>query len=82
MAGSSTDEKWTIEKLNGGNWSTWKFQMKHLLLAKELWRMVDGTEMLAEDAATTARSDFQKKPQKAFSIYIGTGNKYVAVVLN
>ena len=77
MAGSSTDEKWTIEKLNGANWSTWKFQMKHLLLAKELWGMVDGTETLAEDAATTARSEFQKGV-----LYIGTGNRYVTVVLS
>ena len=80
MAGSSTDEKWTIEKLNGANWSTWKFQMKHLLLAKELWGMVDGTETLAEDAATTARSEFQKKSQKAFStlvLAIGTSQLYL-----
>ena len=79
MAGSSTDEKWTIEKLSGANWSTWKFQMKHLLLAKELWGMVDGTETLAEDAATTARSEFQKKSQKAFStlvLAIGTSQLY------
>ena len=74
MAGSSTDEKWTIEKLNGANW---KFQMKHLLLVKELWGMVD---TLAEDAATTARSDFQKKSQKAFStlvLAIGTSQLYL-----
>ena len=80
MAGSSTDEKWTIEKLNGANWSTWKFQMKHLLLAKELWGVVNGTETLAEDAAATARSDFEKKTQKAFStlvLAIGTSQLYL-----
>ena len=80
MAGSSTDEKWTIEKLNGANWSTWKFQMKHLLLAKELWELVNGTETLAEDAAATVRSDFEKKAQKAFStlvLAIGTSQLYL-----
>ncbi len=41
------EEKWTIEKLNGSNWVTWKFQMK---LAKELWTVVDGSETLAEGA--------------------------------
>ena len=28
------EEKWSIEKLDGSNWNTWKFQMKHLLMAK------------------------------------------------
>ena len=67
MALSSADEKWTIEKLNGANWSTWKFQMKHLLLAKELWGVVDGSETLAEGATAAVRSEFQKRSQKAFS---------------
>ena len=33
MAGTM-DEKWSIDKLDSVNWNTWKFQMKHLLLAK------------------------------------------------
>ena len=70
MAVSSADEKWTIEKLNGANWSTWKFQMKHLLLAKELWGMVDGTEKLAEDATAAAQTEFQKRSQEAFSTLV------------
>ena len=80
MAVSSTDEKWTIEKLNGANWSTWKFQMKQLLLAKELWGMVDGTETLAADAEAAVRTEFQKKSQKEFSmlvLVIGTSQLYL-----
>ena len=80
MAVSTADEKWTIEKFNGANWSTWKFQMKHLLLAKELWGMVDGTETLAEDATAAARTEFQKRSQKAFStlvLAIGTSQLYL-----
>ena len=68
MAVSGTDEKWTIEKLNGVNWPTWKFQMKHLLLARELWGMVDGTETLVSEEVT----------EDVF--YTGTGNWYIAVV--
>ena len=30
------EEKWSVDKLDGGNWITWKFQMRHLLLAKGL----------------------------------------------
>ena len=51
MAGTAVHEKWTIDKLNGGNWSTWKFQMRHfLLLVKGLWGYVDGTEQLPGNA--------------------------------
>ena len=64
---TSTDEKWAIDKLDGANWPTWKFQMKHLLLAKGLWGVVEGSEMLAEDANAAAHAEFQKKSQKACS---------------
>ena len=43
------EEKWSIEKLNGSNWSTWKFQMKYLFMAKGLWSLVDGSEVLASE---------------------------------
>ena len=43
-------EKWSVDKLNGGNWITWKFQMRHLLLAKGLWKYVDGSETFAAEA--------------------------------
>ena len=33
---ATMDKKWSIDKLDGSNWVTWKFQMRHLLLAKEL----------------------------------------------
>ena len=70
--GGATDERWTIEKLDGGaNWSTWKFQMKHLLLAKDLWGFVDGTEPVpAADAAAEVRADYRKRSQKAFSVIV------------
>ena len=55
------DEKWSIDKLSGTNWATWKFQMKHLLLAKELWGVVSGSETLDEGADADVRSNFGKK---------------------
>ena len=48
------EEKWSIEKLDGDNWSTWKFQIKHLF-AKGLWGLVDGTETLEEDPTEEIR---------------------------
>ena len=63
-------EKWSIDKLNGSNWDTWKFQMKHLLLAKGLWGLVDGSEVLADDATTAAQALFRSRLQKAFSTIV------------
>ena len=60
------EKKWSIEKLNGSNWNTWKFQMKHLLMAKGLWNLVDGSEVLASKA-TAAAALFQSRLHKAFS---------------
>ena len=60
MAGS-TDEKWRVDKLDGSNWTTWKFQMRHLLLAKGLWGLVDGTDELDEGASDVATREFRQK---------------------
>jgi hypothetical protein len=64
------EEKWSIDKLDGGNWSTWKFQMKHLLLAKGLWGVVDGSEELAESASQETAAQFRSKSQRAFSTIV------------
>ena len=48
------DEKLvSIEKFNGSeNWSTWKFQIKHLLLSEELFGYVDGSEQKPAETAS------------------------------
>ena len=58
------------EKLNGSNWNTWKSQMKHLLMAKELWSLVDGSEILASEATAAAAALFQSWLHKAFSTIV------------
>ena len=62
------EDKWTIDKLDGSNWITWKFQLKHLLLAKGLWKYVDGSAVLAEDATAEQQAKYQSESQKAFSV--------------
>ena len=62
------EDKWTIDKLDGSNWITWKFQLKHLLLAKGLWKYVDGSAVLAEDATAEQQTKYQSESQKAFSV--------------
>ena len=64
------EEKWSIEKLNGSNWNTWKFQMKHLLMAKGLWSLIDGSEVLASEASAAAEALFQSRLHKAFSTIV------------
>jgi len=61
------EEKWSIEKLDRNNWNTWKFQMKHLLMAKGLWNLVDGSEVLASEATAAL---FQSRLHKAFSTIV------------
>ena len=66
----STDEKWSIDRLDGKNWMTWRFQIRHLLLAKDFWGFVDGTETLANDATAEQEAAFRKKSQKALSTIV------------
>ena len=68
--GGSDRRKWSIDKLDGSIWMTWKFQMRHLLLAKGLWGVVDGMEVLRGDATAQAQAEFQSKSQKVFSTIV------------
>ena len=64
------DKNWSIERLNGENWSTWKFQMKHLLLDKNLWNVTQGIEQLNGGENEAAVSDFNSRSQKALSTIV------------
>ena len=53
------------------NWSSWKFQMKHLLLVKDLWGFMDRTKPIpTEDAAAEMKVDYRKRLQTAFSVIV------------
>jgi len=74
------EEKWSVDKLDGLNWMTWKFQMRHLLLAKGLWGFVDGSEVLSENPTAQVRAEFVQKSQRAFStiaLAVGTSQLYL-----
>ena len=64
------EAKWTIDRLDGTNWAVWKFQMKHLLLAKSLWGLVDGTEVLRHGSSNQQEAEYNKRLQKAFSTIV------------
>ena len=63
------EDKLFIEKLSGPeNWAMWKFQMEHLMKAKELWGMVMETDNLAAGANAQVQAEFEKRKEKAFSV--------------
>ena len=64
------EEKWSVEKLDGSNWITWKFQVRHLMMAKGLWKFVDESTVLAGDASEEVREKFKAEQQKAFSTIV------------
>ena len=65
-------DRWSIDKLDSSNWTTWKFQIKQLLLVRGLWglQLVEGMEVLQEEATAQQIADFNKRFQKAFSTMV------------
>jgi hypothetical protein len=63
MAGN--DDRWQVEKLTESNWTTWKIQIKHALIARKLWSIVNGSEKLADNASADTKNEFSDKKQKA-----------------
>ena len=65
---SSEFSKMGLGKLNGDNYHSWKFNVKMLLIGKDLWEVVDGTEVLGEDAGDAEKKLFKKRDNQALSI--------------
>ena len=56
------DDRWTVGKLEGdSNWMTWKVQMRHLMLDRNLWCYVDGTTMVDPGAEEKLQLEFKRK---------------------
>ena len=67
---ASNDVK-CVDKLSGAeNWPTWKFQMKHILLARGLFKYADGSKTLQQGANEGATADFLEKCQKALTAIV------------
>ena len=64
-----------IEKLNGRNYQSWKYNMKLVLMEKGLWGIADGSEVKVEVAAdadaktkTASEKDWKLRSDKAYSL--------------
>ena len=62
------EEKLPIEKLDSGNWISWKFQMKHLLMARDLWTVVDGSE--SRPTGEREQNEYSCRVQKAMATLV------------
>ena len=70
MAGVS-DDKLSLDKLTNKNYSTWKFKLKHYLIAKELWDYIYGTTPEpAESADAAVKSAYTKKSNQAMLMIV------------
>ena len=68
MAAEETGFK--VEKLNGGNYHSWKFRMKMYLIGKDLWELVTGEGTLNNDATDEQQRRFRKRENMASRQYV------------
>ena len=65
------EERWTVERLNSNNYTTWKFRLKHLLIAKDLYGYVDGSIKEPDSTAEQGVKDgYTKKFNQAMSTIV------------
>jgi len=73
------DDNWGITKLAEHNWSSWKFQMEHMLKAKKLFKHLDGTARAPAEAADTEK--FEGDAQNALSYLVrGVGDPLIYLI--
>ena len=56
-----------VEKLTEDNYHSWKFQVKMLLIAKDLWEIVTGAETLNRSATAEEQRKFNKRENIALA---------------
>jgi len=56
-----------VDRLNSNNYRTWKFAMKMLLIQRELWKYVNRSAVLRDDATTEQKASHRSKDEKALS---------------
>ena len=58
--------------LNVKNYPTWKLQWSMLLIKDGLWNIVNGTEVLAEDANADTQQKFTERSDRALAVIVLT----------
>ncbi|GBL59411.1 Copia protein [Araneus ventricosus] len=71
----------SIEYLEADNYSSWRTDMKVLLMERNCWRIVTGTETKPEDENYKELRDFNSRKDKAYStIYLNVSKAYRCVI--
>ena len=56
-----------VERLTAETYHSWKFNMRMFLVGKDVWEIVEGTEVLPEGAGQDVRKKFRKRENLALS---------------
>ena len=65
---ASDESNLRIEKLNSENYYNWKFDVKMLLVGKDLWDIVTGEEIVDDEMPERDRASYKKRDNKALSV--------------
>ena len=57
-----------MEKLTADTYHSWKFNMEMSLTGRDLWEIVEGTEVMRDGANEQQRTAFRKRDKKALSM--------------
>jgi hypothetical protein len=58
------------ERFGGQNYPTWKYKMRMVLIDKDFWNIVDGSETLEAGASLKKRKAFQQRENKAHATIV------------
>jgi hypothetical protein len=67
MSSSSSASLYSIEKLDGTNFSSWKFRLKMVLIDRNLWDIVDGAEANPGNEDLSLFGNFTKRDNQALA---------------
>lgn len=69
MASSEGEGLRLVDKFNGDNFSLWKFKMEMILSAKDLWDIVDKSELPPPSTADERdKKDYERRCKRAFAV--------------
>ncbi len=58
---SSSSSLYSIDKLTGDNFSSWKFKLQLILMDRGLWEIVDGTEVAPANTNVSGKDDTKQQ---------------------
>ena len=68
MSSNEDSNVFRAAKLTADNYHNWKFSIKMMLIGRDLWEIVEGSEVLPEEATNKQAQEFRKRVNKALSL--------------